>query len=768
MGTKCMTLALALIIALFGANLFAQGNGTVRGVIRSTDGAPVALVSVRVVDTRYGAVSGHDGAFELSIPAGIYRLEVSHVGYKKMTKEITVNAGSSVSADFELTPSIFTMEQVVVTGSRGAEVSVRKLPASVVVISSEEMAMKNVRTIDDALQEIPGVVLGRSQGLNSSGGHASVSMRGTVDSDRTLVLKDGIPLNSSYTGGVSVWNTTSSCAVNRIEVVKGAASALYGSSAMGGVINLITDTPTLTPKFSARTEFGSKGSSVAAFKYSQAFANKLGVMFTGEYKKTDGYQYRADESWKDYYINPSNEVFTISTKLEYTIRPGSKIRFDYEHHNENPYSGTSTRYNSRYEENRFVARYDGLSGVFNYSGALFAHRRTDKYHAMKYSSSTGGFTRAYYDGDIPKNETGFLGHLSSRIKNHILTLGTDIKLGSTESDYDYVASGQRYFEGKQMTYSLYLNDEISLGKYVDLSLGVRYDSWTNKEGTFYDHNSGEPVTLNYPETSDNRVSPKAGVVFHINDNARLRTSYSTGFKSPSLYYLYRSAPHGSTKFNLANPDLKPEIMNRSVDVGGDFLIANRLEMSLTYYNSNFEDFMYNVTVDEAGVPSYLSPGDGMVVLQNVNIGKVNLYGFEAAFKYAIDECWNASLSYNYNKSEIMEHDIDASIIGNELEDSPNHHLKIGLNYSNPRIITAGIWMRTTGSQFSDEENTDENRVAGYTTFDIKLSREIVSNVSLSAEVYNLFDKQYYSYWSSASSYYYGPPRMVYVGLNYAY
>ncbi len=758
-----------VVVSLSACGLFAQQGGRISGTVTSgADESLIASVSVRVEGTRFGAVTGSAGEYEMSVPAGSYEIIVSHAGFREVRKSVTVRAGGLSSIDFKLSPSIFTMDQVVITGSRGAEIAVRNLPASVAVVTSEEMTMKNVRSIDDALKEIPGVQVGRTRGLATTGGHAGVSMRGTVNSNRTLVLKDGIPLNSSYTGSVPVWNTVSSCGICRIEVIKGAASTLYGSAAMGGVINLITDTPTLTPRFSARTEFGGNGSAVAGMKYAQAFPNKLGLVISGEYKKTDGYQYMGDENWKAYYTNPSNSLLNLSGKMEYSPRPGSKLQFIVDHHSEQPLTGTSTRYDSDFQENRFAARYDGSSGAFNYAGTLFFNRRTDKFHATKYDKNTGHFSKGYYDADIPKNETGFMGNVSTRLRNHILTAGTDIKLGSTESDYFYTGKGQRYFEGEQMAYSVFLNDEIALGKYVDLSLGLRYDSWSNQKGTFLDETSGSRIAIDYPERSDDRVSPKVGAVVHLRDDARLRVSYSTGFKTPSLYYLYRSAPHGSTKFDLANPGLKPEVMNRSIDIGGDFLITKMLEMSLTYYNSNFEDFMFKRNVPAGQVPSYLTPAEGQQVRQYVNIGEVDLQGVEASLKLSFADCWLASLAYTYNISEIKKHGEEPGLVGMELEDSPNHHFNLGLSYANPKYISAGVWMRTTGAQFSDAANTDEQKIAGFTTFDIKASRNIFANISLSAEVYNLFDKQYHSFWSSSKSYYYGPPRMAYVGLNYAY
>ena len=130
---------------------------------------------------------------------------------------------------------IHTLEEIVVTATK-TEKEIEDVPGSVTVITAEEMELRNMDTVDDALSDIKGIFTKRNKGLMDS--TSSVNMRGFKGNQYTLVLLDGQPLNDAYTGGVE-WGSLPVENIERIEVIRGAASALYGGNAMGGVINII-------------------------------------------------------------------------------------------------------------------------------------------------------------------------------------------------------------------------------------------------------------------------------------------------------------------------------------------------------------------------------------------------------------------------------------------------------------------------------------------------------------------------------------------------
>jgi iron complex outermembrane receptor protein len=234
-----------------------------------------------------------------------------------------------------------------------------------------------------------------------------------------------------------------------------------------------------------------------------------------------------------------------------------------------------------------------------------------------------------------------------------------------------------------------------------------------------------------------------------------------------MYYLYRSAPHGATSFDLGNPDLKPERMRYSVEAGHDIYVSDKAEISVTGYASSFEDFLDKVNIDPADVPSYFSPGQGVSVRQSVNIGEVSLYGAEMSLRHQLHPTSTLILGYSYTRSEIREYETDPTLVGNALEDNPEHIANLGFQFSSPKLFTAGFWLKYVGERFSDMENTVENIVDAYPLVSLNVSRSFLKNrLTVSFAVDNLLDEQYYGYYGSKTRYYYGPARSFTGGLSF--
>ncbi len=130
--------------------------------------------------------------------------------------------------------------------------------------------------------------------------------------------------------------------------------------------------------------------------------------------------------------------------------------------------------------------------------------------------------------------------------------------------------------------SIFANDEWLIGDKFILSAGVRYDHWKNHDADFYDDTTATPRSIKYPDKTDDHWSPMAGVVYKLKEDTKLRASFETGFRAPSFYYLYKSCPHGVTRFDLANPELGPEKMTWSYDVGVDMKPNKNLDLTFTW------------------------------------------------------------------------------------------------------------------------------------------------------------------------------------------
>lgn len=654
------------------------------------------------------------------------------------------------------------LNEITVTAS-AMPVELRKTASSVSILKSSDPEMKQIQTIDEALRYMPGVAVDRNRGLTTTGSHTTVTLRGTGSAGRTLILKDGIPLNDAYTGGVSLWNSIAANSIARIEVVRGPGSSIYGSSSMGGTINLVTENPRKQGSFGADVRYGSMNTLIANVKGGRLFNNGFGIIAFLEYKKTSGYQYMADSLWKNYYQKPSMELLNANVKVSYQLNERSKLEGIIDLHTENPASGTSVLYREKNNVANFLLRYTGNNTWFNYSASAYYNHEKMNTDALNYDTEKGAFSTDYYTTNVPIDVSGFIGKISRKIGINDLTIGGDIRLNKLSSEKYYYGKGNQNYSGKQNFYSLFINDELSVGNSLNFNLGLRWDNWHNDNGKFFDNQRGTPISIHYSNASSSVLSPKAGVVYRINEQFRLRSVYAMGFKAPSMYYMYNSSLLGTT-FRLGNPDLKPERMIYSVEAGADYTPASKLEISATAYTSRYKDFLDAVLIDASQVPSYFDPGN-WAVRQYINIGAVRLSGVETSVRYKVAPYLTTILSYFYNDSKILKYESNTAYEGNEMDGNPHHRIDGGISFSKAKYIDASVWVRYATKSYGDLENTKARELAATTVFDLRVAKQI-RQFNVYANVLNLFDKLYYGYYGSATSYYYAPRRSFNVGLSY--
>jgi iron complex outermembrane receptor protein len=652
------------------------------------------------------------------------------------------------------------LEKTVVTATR-AETPIENLPVSVTVITKDDIEKMHAKTVDDVLNKAAGISVRRCKGIADTG-HTTIGMRGTGrDTGRTLFLKDGIPLNNTYIGSCgNFWDVLSVDDIEKIEIVRGAASALYGSNAMGGVINIITRPARKKIAGSVSLEGGTFDTYIGNAKFSSA-TDKYGLRVAAGHKRTDGYEYYEGDKWKDYYETPETKNSNASVGADIWLGE-SLLKLDYEYFHQDSLARTSSEYDSERDTNKFSVNYNMLSGKtdFNIKSYYFDYDAQTK--SRKYNSTTRAYDKFYYDNDIPKDDWGVMLQATRELGNHRLTLGSDIKWGKCDSKYTY-ATGDRNFSGKQDFYSLFLNDEMLIGDKIVLSAGVRYDHWENHDGDFYDDTTATVRSIKYPDKTDDAWCPRAGIAYKLKEDTKLRASFGTGFKAPSLYYLYKSGPHGSTRFDLANPDLEAEKMPWSYDVGFDMEPNDNLSLTFTWYQSRFKDFLGDKTLDPSQVPSYFTPDPGMSVIQKVNMGRVDIHGVEAGLEYTFNSRWSAFVNHTYNVSKIKEYEEKPEVEGNYLSYSPKHMTKIGFTYDNADLFTLSLYITNVGSRFGDFENTDKKKLEGYQIVDIRVSRELFKGMELFLNLDNVTDEKYQQYYTT-----YNPPFMAMLGARYTF
>ena len=492
-------------------------------------------------------------------------------GWMGWVVALVVSFASPVGADQG--EPVEALEEVVVTATR-LEEPVREVASSVSVISAEELERKQQRTVAEAIRAVPGLDLVQTGG---PGGLASVHLRGAGDG-HTLVMLDGIELNDPITPSRSFdlsYLTTDN--LERIEVVRGPQSTLYGSDAAGGVINLITKKGEGPLKvrfageagtfqtYSARVEAAGSG---AGLHYSLVASqvNSDGISAAREQGYTlAGERYRNPEP--DGYRNGSvsarvgwspTSVFDAELILRY-----SDSRSDLDNHGGQGGDDPNARQEVRQLFSRIQGRLLLAHGLWEQKiGASLSNHDRDYRNDADADHPTES-ERASYDGRVIKLDWQHNLYLH---RTNTLTLGLEYEVEKGRSDYLYrsQAFGFPYVfesvleERKATTRSLYGQDQLRLQDVLFVTAGIRLD----------DHSRfGSVITW--------RIAPALLIPL---TRSKLKGSYGTGFKAPTLYQLYSQ---------YGNRDLDPE-RSEGWDVGVEQELAGQMaSLGATFFHNHF-------------------------------------------------------------------------------------------------------------------------------------------------------------------------------------
>jgi outer membrane receptor for ferrienterochelin and colicins len=222
-----------VLVALVAAPVIlrAQATGVLFGTVRDSAGTPLPFASVQ--GAGHAASSDTLGRYRIVLPAGPVRLMVGRIGFRRQTLDVSVPAGDSLQLDVLIAAAPPIELPVITTAAKRSQL-LDQAVTSVAIVSDSEISRRAVNTIDEAVDKAPGVQFLSGQ-INIRGSSGFVEGVGS----RVLLLVDGVPMNEGDRGGIN-WDVVPVDQVERVEIVKGAGSALYGSAALGGVVNLIT------------------------------------------------------------------------------------------------------------------------------------------------------------------------------------------------------------------------------------------------------------------------------------------------------------------------------------------------------------------------------------------------------------------------------------------------------------------------------------------------------------------------------------------------
>lgn len=748
---------LVMFIMAFPYSLFSQTG--VSGYVTDAN-TNERIPSASVMIGNIGVAANGDGYFIIgNLKAGEYRMVVSVIGYSKFQQKVTVVDGAMQYVDVRLVEDKIQIEEVVVSATR-TENRISEIPGRISVITPERLALTVAQTADEYLSLVPGVQVSRSFGLFSH--KSSVTMRGLSGNEqaRTLVLIDGIPVNKADGGSVN-WNLISTCDIERIEVVKGPSSALYGGNAMGGIINVVNRTPIRDLEGSVTIDYGTYNTQgIKAKLAGRLSGNSTGFFYwaaNANYRKSDGYvtQSKADRLALGDFVTKSN-FNEKALNLRAGFENGNKFQADIDFTVYDDMRGTGEKYiqpdgNSVDHDTyqlRSTAR--GTIGKFGWNTSFFFlfenYKKVNEWIKDDYT---------WYDVSSYRKDLGFLSSFNYSLANQSIVAGFDIRSGAVDASDIYFTSTDKVDNlGRMDFYGLYLQDEVTLfGGKVKLIAGLRYDIARFYEGEFTIHgSSAETDFMEQYQFSglDDEVwgalSPRFSIQYKPNKDLRVYASYSRGFRPSVLDDLCRS---GRVRggFKVANPNLKPEYLD-NVELGADYRPVDWIKLSSSLYYSKGTDFLYYVSTGDSIDMGY---GNRPIMIRS-NISDVRIYGLEFDFSVSPFRYLNLFGSYAYTHPTISDYksmfDGDpVDLSGNYLTDVPLHSFSIGAFFQH-RIVNIGLTGRYIGQKYVNDQNIYDEVVLSDVypsvfTVDLRLSREFIKRINVSLNIQNIFDKQIY-------------------------
>jgi outer membrane receptor protein involved in Fe transport len=708
----------------------------VEGVVRDQAGAAVtdAEISLAVGAFSQTRTTDAEGRFIFdSVPRGSARLIARARGFALFEKNWPIQDAAQI--EVTLAPEGVS-DQVTVTAARTVA-RVSDTAASVIVLAPEDLSATAALALDDALRQVPGFSLFRRSGSRTANPTSQgVSLRavGASGASRALVLADGIPINDPF-GGWVYWGRVPREAVSRVEVVRGGSSHLYGTDALGGVINFIPHS-NASPLASIEASYGNQTTPNVSL-FAGGRLGQLGAQLSAEAFSTDGYII-VDEDERGLVDTPAaSDHMTLDVAVERLMSDRSRIFARGSYYGESRENGTPL------QQNRTHIRQLALGGDWQSqsAGALTARVYASSqifdqdFSAVAADRASELITRSQR---VPAQQIGLAVQWSRPAgARHTLVAGLDAREVRGASDELAFVAGRLTSAvgagGRERVLGVFGQDIVRITRRLFLTASARLDRWRNFDAL----STTTPLTVASPSTvrefddrTETAFSPRLSLLHKLTDNVSLTASGYRAFRAPTLNELYRSFRVGNV-ITLANDELRAERLTGG-EAGASVAGWNRrVNVRGLFFWSEIARPIANVT---------LSFTPELITRQRQNLGRTRSRGVEVEAEAAITDTFKVSGGYLFADARVLEFPANTLLEGLWLPQVPRHQFTFQARYSNPRRITVGLQGRASGIQFDDDQNIF--KLDRYFTLDGFVSRPIGRGVELFAAAENLFDHQY--------------------------
>ena len=689
--------------------------------------------------------------------------------------------------------STIQLPDIVVTATK-TEKELSKAPGSISLVTEDDIENRNIRTIDESLNTLPGVFSFQRSIMDYGG---QITLRGIpYGSGKTLILMDGVtPLANPTFGSIMGFKPLAPESVQKVEVVKGPFSSLYGGQAMGGVVNIISKMPKkreIIAKTGYGTSWDSGNAADGLFKYYTSYgdklSDKLSTFISIGGKDTDGYPWMYNiqrtappagiSGWSNtkdqkgssrYLIGDMGDAeywdYNLNLKAQYEFSESSKLslsffRTRYELHYGNPntylrdasgnpvwsYGSVSSSsfftYQDTNQESNFsnIVYETNISDVKAKLSASYVDTTSNMAVPGTASTISDGAGSEWdhplekqYDLDAQFTFPFFNKNLLTFGLHHQYNVGQVVEYNRTNWRSMLTRTSLiSEKKGKSRSYALFLQDEIAISDNLTAYLGFREDWWETFDGYIYE--AGSPT--NYDSKEFSSFNPKASLVYNFSEKTSFKASAGKSFRAPTILELYSKwTTPGTGVVYAGNPALTPETV-KSWDLGVQQRLWKGANFNATYFENYMDDLIYRSMTTST-------------LYENKNVGKAESKGIELEIKQNFDNRLSLFANYTYTESEITENSANPSTVGKNLTMVPENMFNIGATLTQGPF-SGTIIGRYVDKSYKNDDNSDfyEGVYGSYDSYfvtDAKISYDIFKHATLSFSVDNIFDKEYFSY-----------------------
>ncbi|HKR14776.1 MAG TPA: TonB-dependent receptor [Pyrinomonadaceae bacterium] len=750
--------SLVWVIVVSGIGFAQTDTFTLSGTVVDQNGAPISAAQVFLYASPTllaQTTTGPTGEFtfpDLKINHGV--LKIRAAGFTEVEQQWTA---ANIPLRITLAP-LPLRELVVVTPTRTG-IQLGETSASVAVVSSETLEQTAALRLDDALRQVVGFQVFRRSGSRTANPTTQgISLRGTGASgaSRALMLFDGVPLNDPF-GGWIYWGRVPRESVAQVEVLRGGASYLYGGTALGGVVNVISRAPE-SSSLSAELSYGNQQTPSGSL-FGNLTYGKWTMSLGAEISRTDGYII-VDEDERGPIDTPAASRYSVANlKLERAIGKTGSIFLRGEVFGESRANGTPLQTNRTHLRQLSAGANFANQQLGSFNFRLYGGTQVfdQNFTAVSADRSSETLTRVQR---VPSQNTGVTFQWSRTLgSKHTLVAGFDGReVRGASDELAFVQNRPSFFigaGGRERTFGVFAQDFFRLTSRLFVTAGARFDRWREFAAlsTTRPINNTQPTTTqSFPDRTESAFSPQVSIVYAPSERVSFTALFTRAFRPATLNELYRSFRVGDV-VTLANENLRAERQTGG-EAGARFYLFNqRLDSRVTVFWTEIARPIANVTLN-------VTPA--LITRQRQNLGRTRSRGVEIETDARLTRHWTISGGYLLADATVLEFPANTSLEGLRIPQVPKHQATFQVRYSNPSAITLGLQARAGGQQFDDDQNRFP--LGRYFTLDALASRRLTRNFDVFVAAENLFNQRYLIGRTPLTTI--GPPLLLRAGIRF--